>query len=107
MQDKIAAMQAIVQQKLPEILAILKAHKVRKAYLFGSAVTERFNKDSDVDFLVTFKRVPFGDYAENFWSLEDALEQLLQRKVDVVVEKTLTNPYLIKVINQTKTPIYE
>lgn len=100
-------MQAVIQQKLPEIVQILKAHKVRRAYLFGSAATGRFHDDSDVDFLVTFQRVPFGEYAENYWSLEDALQDLLHRKVDVVVEKTLTNPYLIKRINQTRIPIYE
>ncbi len=100
-------MQAIIQQKLPEIVQILKAHRVRRAYLFGSAATERFHDDSDVDFLVTFRRVPFGEYAENYWSLEDALQNLLHRKVDVVVEKTLTNPYLIKSINRTKVLIYE
>lgn len=100
-------MQTIVSQKLPEIQQILKAHKVSRAYLFGSVVTDRFHDGSDVDFLVAFKKVPFGAYAENYWSLEDALERLLHRKVDVVVERTLTNPYLIKVINQTKTPIYE
>lgn len=100
-------MQANIHQKLPEIVQILKAHKVRRAYLFGSAVTGPFHDDSDVDFLITFSRVPFGEYAENFWSLEDALQNLLQRKVDVVVEKTLTNPYLIKSINRTRIPIYE
>lgn len=100
-------MQAIIQQKLPEIVQILKAHRVRRAYLFGSAATERFHDDSDVDFLVTFRRVPFGEYAENYWSLEDALQNLLHRKVDVVVEKTLSNPYLIKSINRTKILIYE
>lgn len=100
-------MQAIIREKLPEIVLILKAHKVCRAYLFGSAVAGRFHDDSDVDFLVTFQQVPFGEYAENYWSLEDALQNLLHRKVDVVVEKTLTNPYLIKSINQTRIPIYE
>ena len=101
------SMQAIIKNNIQEIERILKTHKVRKAYLFGSATSSRFNELSDVDFLVTFKKVPFGEYAENYWSLEEALERLLQRKVDIVVEKTLTNPYLIKEINQTKTPIYE
>jgi uncharacterized protein len=100
-------MQALVKENLEKIERILEAHKVKRAYLFGSAATARFSPESDVDFLVTFGKIPFGEYATNYWSLEDDLQQLLNRKVDVVVERTLTNPYLIKVINQTKTLIYE
>ena len=90
-------MQALVKNKLQEIERILKSHGVAKAYLFGSVVTERFKEDSDVDILVTFKKIPLARYAENYWSLEDTLSTLLERKVDVVVEKTLTNPFLIKI----------
>ncbi len=100
-------MQLLIKDNLMAIKQILKAHKVRRAYLFGSATSEHFSQKSDVDFLVTFKRIPFGEYANNFWSLEDALQSLLQREVDIVVEKTLSNPYLIKSINETKVPIYE
>lgn len=99
-------MQAILKDNLVAIESVLKAHKVRRAYVFGSATTDHFTPDSDVDFLVSFKRIPVGEYATNFWSLEDALQSLLNRQVDIVVEKTLTNPYLIKSINETKMPIY-
>lgn len=100
-------MQAILKDKLEEVTHILKAHQVRRAYAFGSVLTSHFRADSDVDLLVTFKRIPFGEYTTNYWSLEDELEKLLQRKVDIVVEKNLTNPYLKKVIDQTRTVIYE
>jgi predicted nucleotidyltransferase len=80
---------------------------VRRAYAFGSVLTDRFRTDSDVDLLVTFKKIPFGEYTTNYWSLEDELEKLLQRKIDVVVEKNLTNPYLKKIIAETRTVIYE
>lgn len=68
---------------------------------------DRFNEESDIDLLVSFKKIPFGEYTTNYWSLEDELEKLLQRKVEIVVEKTLTNPYLIKSIEQNRTLIYE
>jgi predicted nucleotidyltransferase len=39
--------------------------------------------------------------------LEKELEETLKHEVDLVAEETLINPYFIKVVNQTKTPIYE
>lgn len=100
-------MQAILSEKLNQVTHILQAHHVQRAYAFGSVTTDRFNEESDIDLLVTFRTIPFGEYATNYWSLEDELEKLLQRKVDIVVEKTLSNPYLIKSIEKNRTLIYE
>lgn len=99
--------QPFLAEKLPQLRKILKAHRVKSAYAFGSVCTERFQTDSDVDILVNFKKIPVGEYAENYWSLEEALKDLLQRDVDIVIEKNLRNPYFIKEVNSTKTPIYE
>ena len=93
-------------ERLPQVQQILQEHKVETAYAFGSVCTDRFGPDSDIDLLVNFKKIPFGEYAENFWSLEESLAALLGREVDIVVEKNLRNPYFIKVMNQTRTPIY-
>jgi len=97
-----------VQSVLPEIIRVLKSHKVKRAYAFGSACTDKFDKNSDVDFLISFENdEPFEGYAENFWSLEDELTALLNRPVDILTETQLQNPYFIKVLNRTKTPLYE
>jgi uncharacterized protein len=97
-----------VQIKLPDIIATLKKHRVEKAYLFGSVCTELFSANSDVDFLIRFdtklKPKQRGAFHLNLY---DALEQILQRKVDLVTDDFLTNPYFIKVLNRTKTPLYE
>jgi hypothetical protein len=100
-------MQPLLTNNLEQVAHILKAHHVRRAYAFGSILTNRFDADSDVDLLITFKKIPFGEYTTNYWSLEEELEKLFQRKVDIVVEKNLTNPYLKKVITATRTVIYE
>ena len=97
-----------IEKQLPEIIKVLKSHKVRRAYAFGSVCTDKFNTESDVDLLIAFESdEPFNGYAENFWDMEDELKALLNRPVDIVTEKQLKNPYFIKVLNQTKTPIYE
>ena len=97
-----------VQDKLPEVIAILKKHGVNKAYLFGSVCTDRFSHDSDVDFLIAFdKNLKPNQRGAFHLNLYDALEQVLNRKVDLVTEDFLTNSYFIKVLNLTKTALYE
>ncbi len=97
----------LFSEKLPQVKQILREHRVKRAHVFGSVCTDQFSADSDIDLLVSFKKIPFGEYAENFWSLEESLKNLFQREVDIVLEKNLRNPFFIKVMNQTKTPIYE
>jgi len=97
-----------IQPKLPELIKVLKSHKVKRAYAFGSVCTDKFNSNSDVDLLIAFETSePFDGYAENFWDMEEKLQSLLNRKVDLVPEHTLKNPYFIKVMEKTKTPLYE
>ena len=75
-------------------------------YLFGSALTNRFNSDSDIDLLVDFKKEEISDYFDNFFELKYALEALLGRSVDLVEEKNVRNPYFKKSIDSSKALIY-
>ena len=76
-------------------------------YVFGSANTDAFNENSDIDFLISFKKeVTLEEYADNFFDLMFELEDLLGRDVDLVTEKTLSNPYFIRSVEQTKQLIY-
>jgi predicted nucleotidyltransferase len=50
--------------------------------------------------------IPLEDYFENYISLQIFLENLFERKVDLLEEQTLKNPYLIQSINQDKVKIY-
>ncbi len=92
----------------PGFFFFFQAHTHQRAHVFGSVCTDQFNASSDIDLLVSFNKIPLGEYTENFWSLEETLKNLLQRDIDIVVEKNLRNPFFIKVmVNQTKTAIYE
>ena len=97
-----------IQDKITELVRILKTHRVERAYLFGSVCTENFNDESDVDLLIAFdkKLRPIQRGALHL-DLYDELEKALNRKVDLVTEDYLTNPYFIKVMNKTKTVLYE
>jgi uncharacterized protein len=79
---------------------------VKNLHAFGSVIGERFSERSDVDLLVSFAAVPMLDFADNYFDFKEALEKIITRKVDLVVEKSLTNPVSIRSINNTKQPIY-
>jgi hypothetical protein len=96
----------LVRNKIPKINKLCQKHKVKKLYLFGSACTSKFNSGSDIDFLISFDEVPLLDYADNYFDLQEALEKTLNRRVDLVVEKSIKNPYLKNIVERTKTPIY-
>ena len=90
------------------MLAICKEHFVKSLSVFGSATQQRFNDASDIDLLVTFNGdLELLEYANNYFSLKDKLEKVLKRKVDLVSEKTLKNPYLIQEINKSRVSLYE
>ncbi len=100
--------QSLLQNNLPELKKIFREHKVKKAYAFGSVCTDRFNETSDIDFLISFEEnIDPLEEGENHLRLFDLIETLFQRPVDLIVEKSVKNPYFIKVMNKTRTSIYE
>ncbi len=101
-------MQSIVTERLDELTRLLKAHKVKRAYAFGSVCTDKFNEKSDIDLLIAFEEgLDPIEYGDLYWSLDETLPKLFGRSVDLMTERQLRNPYFIKVMNKTKTPIYE
>jgi predicted nucleotidyltransferase len=99
-------MNSAVRKNISQIKKLCKKHKVKSLYLFGSAVTPKFTDDSDIDFLISFDEVPLLDYADNFFDLQEALEKLFNRKVDLVVEKTITNPYFKNIVEKSRALVY-
>ena len=100
-------MHSSLESRLPEVANLLKQHKVKAAYVFGSVLTDDFNPGSDIDLLVYFQKVPFNGYADNLFALEEKLMKMLGRKVDIVPGHTLSNPYFIASINRNKVALYE
>ncbi len=96
-------MHSVVKNLLPEIKNLLQQYGVERAYLFGSAAKQTFQEKSDVDFLISFKKhLDYETYSNNYFNLLYSLQNLLKTDVDLVAEETLSNPYLIESINQSK-----
>ncbi len=95
------------QNQIPEVILLLKKHKIKSAFVFGSVLTKKFNKKSDIDFLVNLQDGLDPVIAgEHLWDLGYELEYLLKRKIDLLTERSLKNPFFIKELNETKFSIY-
>jgi hypothetical protein len=96
-------MESLISNHLSEIKILFKKYEVKEAYLFGSAAKNTLTKDSDIDFLINFSnKTDFVKYGNNYFDLLYALQDLLKRDVDLIAEETLSNPYLIESINNSK-----
>ena len=81
---------------------------MEKLHAFGSVTSDsKFSDDSDIDFLIKFKDISYEQYADNYFRIHELFENLFNRKVDLITENMLSNPYFIKKINQTKIILYE
>ncbi|MCU7551170.1 nucleotidyltransferase domain-containing protein [Chitinophagaceae bacterium LB-8] len=97
---------SLIDQYTRDIQKLCEQHKVRRLYAFGSVLTDRFKKDSDVDFIVDFEPLDVSQYADNYFDLKFALEDTLHRSVDLLEEKTIRNPYFRKAIEHQRQLIH-
>lgn len=102
-------MLSLVEQSKPALRELCRRFNVRRLYLFGSAAGVRFDPAaSDLDFLVEMAdRQPTKDYADRYLGFADALEQLFERRVDLVTENSIRNPYLRREVQATRQLVYE
>jgi predicted nucleotidyltransferase len=100
-------MQKLLIDNMERIKELCMTHQVENLFAFGSVCTEKFNEKSDVDLLITFKPMDYGDYADTYFELAEKFEKLFNRHVDLVTYRSLKNPYFIESVNRTKTLLYE
>ncbi len=96
----------LVENQIADIRKICKKRSVKSLYLFGSALTDQFNSESDLDFLVEFQDLDPEDYADNYFELCYDLESVLKRKVDLVTVNSISNPYFIAEISKKRVKLY-
>ncbi len=76
--------------------------------LFGSATSDEFEKESsDLDFLVTFGDFTNGGIFDAFMDLAEGLEAIFGRKVDLVTERSIRNPYFWSAVEASRVRIYD
>jgi predicted nucleotidyltransferase len=96
-----------IAQSRAAIEKLCREYHVQRLELFGSAAVGRDRPDkSDLDFLVEFKQLPAGGYANAYFGFLESLQQLFERPVDLVVASAIKNPYFRKAVERSKTLLY-
>jgi len=100
-------MVAIINDKIDAIGSLCKRFGVTKLELFGSAATGEFDESrSDLDFLVEFERLQSMNAFRQFFGFRQALVELFGQNIDLVCAKAMRNPYFIRSVNESRTPVY-
>jgi predicted nucleotidyltransferase len=80
---------------------------VRQLDVFGSVLTDRFDPArSDVDLLATFEDDGAARTLDGYFELIDEFQALFGRKVDLVNDKLVVNPYRRRSIDATRRQIF-
>ncbi len=90
---------------IEQIFKFCQCWNIIELSLFGSVLREDFRPDSDVDILVVFS----PDYHLTFhaWlEMQQQIEKIFGRKVDLTQKKLLQNPYTRAEILKTHQVIY-
>jgi predicted nucleotidyltransferase len=91
-----------------DFMVLCKNHNVKYLYAFGSSVSEKFDVNkSDIDLLVEIESNDPIERGEKLLSLWDLFELFFRRKVDLLTDSSIRNPFLRKSIDSTKVLIYD
>ena len=104
-EHKIKFMETI-QQHITQVQNLCNQYHVLRLYTFGSVLTDKFNTDSDIDFLVDFDKVNAYEYADNFFDFKYALQNLFHRDIDLLESKAISNPFFKNNVDKSKQLIY-
>lgn len=97
-----------IVKQINDFRNICVRHRVRYIYAFGSSISDRFdNEKSDIDLLVEIDYPDPIERGEKLISLWDTFESFFNRKVDLLTDSSIRNPYLRKSIDSTKLLIYD
>ena len=96
----------IINKNIDQIRDLCDKHKVAKLFAFGSVLSDKFKKNSDIDLIVAFHDIDLYDYADNYFDLKFALEKILKRNIDLLEDEAIKNPHLRKSIDSSKQLLY-
>lgn len=94
----------LTDQDIHFLREVFSKNPVKKAFIFGSWSRNEADKDSDLDVLVEL------DYSKHiglgFVKMKHEIEDILQRKVDLVSERSVSR-HILPFIEKDKQLIYE
>jgi uncharacterized protein len=98
---------ALIAQKRSIIMELCERFHVSRLSIFGSAARDDFDPvSSDIDLLVEFDSSADPDYARNYREFRRELEQALGKRVDLLSDQAIRNPYLRRSIEANRVQLY-
>jgi len=98
---------ALLEQHREQLAELCRRYHVARLEVFGSAAEGEADADArDIDLLVEFADAPEMGPADQYFGLLDELQTLLDRPVDLVCARAMRNPYFIREVNRSRSPLY-
>jgi hypothetical protein len=86
---------------------LCRKHRVARLEVFGSATAGHFDAvASDLDFLAEFEPMSPTEHSDAYFGLQEDLEALFGRPVDVVEPSSIRNPYFLEGIDHSRVLVY-
>ena len=90
-----------------ELNRVCRQAPVKRLGVFGSALREDYDDESDIDILVLFDDAEQIDYFTEYFRLKEDLEKIFDREVDLVVDRPFRNPVFQKAVDRDRMTVYE
>jgi len=98
----------ITPEQMEKVVELCAQYDVVKLELFGSAATDAFDPErSDLDLIGTFADAEERGYARRYLHFAEAMEKLFGRRVDLLTDWPIRNPFLQREVDQTRRTIFE
>jgi predicted nucleotidyltransferase len=98
----------IIRERYDEFVNLCRQHQVKKLFAFGSSVTDHFDPEkSDIDVIAELDIEDPVEHGEILLTLWNNLELFFGRRVDLLTDELIQNPYLKKSLDATKKLIYD
>ncbi len=96
-----------IEKNRVELAELCARYRVRRLEVFGSASGPGFDSErSDLDFLVDFLPLEPGCHADAYFGLLEELQMLFGRRVELVMERAIRNPYFLEGIANSRETLY-
>ena len=100
-------MPSLIKQKEAEITAFCKQFGIQKLFVFGSALRDIYRPgESDIDLLIEFQPMDIRKRVHVYFAALDALKNVFQSDVDLVMLGAVKNRIIAKEIDRTKRLVY-
>ena len=101
-------MSSVLGKNKGKLAEVCRRFGVRRLEVFGSAVREDFDPaKSDFDFIVSFADKTPGTYADRYFDFAAAIEKLLGRRIDLLTERSIRNPYFRREVEAARQIVYD